>query len=373
MASKTSEIVAEKIIALPVDTKNNKPKNPQDPVITYYEFPFRYEYEENLRGDFKVQLPRILCRGGIKKDENNGRTSFSMKLTFPMNRTDIRNEELRQDVNAKTRAFVKNWDEVLYPTLGAKIVENRKSLGTRPLQVTLETFQMIFKNPIYHAEDKDGNRIPGRDPTMYIKLNPFGQKKTRFYRPGKDEPELLSWTSLMKEEIDPNANNDQELIIDFAPVVWLKKMYCNGRSLSLQMEMEQALIYEPPRWESIKSSQFDENKKVISNDPDLLNRWEDAFKFLTTPNEPAKVKEVVTPKPESGSSSYMDFLSRNQETTVPSSVNDIPEKEQTEPEDKPEPKEPKKTKKVIKKVVKKKPEPPSEDEASGNDDGSDAE
>jgi hypothetical protein len=375
MPPKTTQIVAENIVALPAESKQNKPKNPQDPVITYYEIQFQYRFAENVCDLFKVEFPRVQCKGGIlKKIEPDGRVNYSMKLTFASERPDIKDTTMRNDVIKKNKAFIDNWDNVLYPAVGQKIVDNRKGLGKTPLAVTIDTFSMICKNPMYHPMDKEGTVIQGRDPTMFVKLNGFGQNKTRFYRPTNGDPELLPWSKLTKDSLGVDIGDDKELVIDFAPVVWIKKLYCGGGKLSIQMEMEQALLYEPPCLEVIQSSQSESSKKVVQNDPELLNRWEEAFKFLTSPEEVTPTKSEVPSKPEGVASSHTDFLSQNAPTKVPSPVIEPP-KELTppaSPEKSPEPKKTKPTK--TKKVVKKKQQPVSESEGSGEDNaGSDNE
>lgn len=346
MSPKTNEIVSEKIHSLPVEPKQSKPRSPTDPIVKYFEIPLRFEAEENIKDVFNLEFPMVTCAGIVERREADGRINYSVQVRFPLDVPEV-------------KKFVDKWNNVLYPRLCQIIVDSKRHLGTTPLSVTMDTIIMIFKNPMYYPIDKlSGERIPGRDPSMFIKLFSYndGKYRTNFF---DIEKEVMEWKSM-----------SGDVTVDFAPIVQLKKIYFGGGKLSLQMEMREALV-TAIRKQRVESSQSELVDKFVKANPNAIKDWHDQIAFLTesTPTS-ADVKSKATSSPtdekEAGvenSSSYKDFLNQAKGTPPSSPTESFFESKSSEPKSP----ETKKTKPVVKKkIVKAKVKAESDQEAESD-------
>lgn len=339
MAPKTNELNTDKLITLPVDAKQSQPRKEGDPIVKYYEIPIRQEYAGGIKDVCRIEFPFVKSSGIVTRKETDGRLTYSIQLKFSMK-------------DPKTVKFIENWNK-MYKHLGTKIVENRMKLGSTPLNVKEETVEMIFKNPMYFPIDKlTGELIPNRDPSMFVKLFNYGKAKSQFF--GLDM-KPIDWKVLENVEIE------------HAPIVQIKKIYFGGGKCSLQMQMDETVV-KSISTQTAETSQGDLVKSILENNPDALKSLHEQISFLTgnpgTSLPPlslstplANDSKVVEDTPITENSSYTDFLKRNDKNTPEPETKEVIEnkKKTTKAADK-------------KKVVKKPPTPePSESEEDNSD------
>lgn len=147
--------------------------------VTYNEIKFLYNYgttEEPVLAELFVELPELPMTGVIAKQGDmatgkNGpyqKMNYSTKVTF-----DLCNPSNRKEV------------EIALLKIHEIYMATSQILGQYKGKLKMPHFnplmpEVLYKDPIYWPMDDKGEKMEGRDPSMYLKLRNYGHAKTLF-------------------------------------------------------------------------------------------------------------------------------------------------------------------------------------------------
>ena len=198
----------------------------QNGKVNYKEVPIQYNYgtvDHPIIDSCFIECPEVLSYGGVQcerktlppKSEGDPpylQEKYSMMFTF-----DLQNQEC-------------------VDCLG-KIDEMHRAaayaFGAHKGKVGMYDFDperpgSTFKNPLYYKRDQvTGERIKGRNPTLWVKLNHWKNNKTLF-------------TDLNENPIDWSLLTDVE--VKMIPLIHVEKIYVGGGKASLQLKLVSAVI-----------------------------------------------------------------------------------------------------------------------------------
>ena len=328
-----TEVVASKLLANAPEIKSI----PNQPGQSFQQIALNYNYgtdEAPIIDDCFVQLPPVHSTGILEKpDPQNGKTSYSMYVPFSL--TDSKHLTYIEKHNA---LYMRSAEHIFHYKGPLKMPH----FNAQNPEVSL------YKNPLYFPLDKTtGERIPGKNPSMYFKLIKRGvgnnENKTLFTIPSRDKTgkptlEPIDWSLLY--------NVDMVMI----PLVQYEKVYIGGGKPSLQLKIVSAIVLDiKPRGST--SRQQSTANTIITEDPDLANKLSEQIAKLTaerqdtlsapslstaSTNAPSSSLPQIlnnTPQVKSfGTSSLQDFLSQTtnpyQQSTpgpqTPSPLNSVP-------------------------------------------------
>ncbi len=180
MTNKTityDEFDAKKLIGSEPKSETIKKENGD---LTYHEIKFLYNYgteAEPVLGELFVELPELPMTGVIEKKGDvvpgkNGqpyqKMNYSTKISF-----DLSNPTNRKDVEM---ALLKIHE--IYMATSQILGQYKGKLKMPHFNATQP--QVLYKDPIYWPTDDAGEKMQGRDPSMYLKLRNYGYAKTLF-------------------------------------------------------------------------------------------------------------------------------------------------------------------------------------------------
>lgn len=194
--------------------------------ISYKEIPLTYNYatpENPIVDSLYFECPEVTCFGGIKSEikefsaRKDGESDYvrekhSMMFTFNL-----------QD--SECVDCLGKWDELHKGT--AQVLNKHKG------KVGLYSFNPDhpgeqYKHPIYYKMDPNTcERIKGRNPTIWVKLNHWNTNKTLF-------------TDVDENPIDWSLLKDVE--IKLIPLLHIEKIYVGGGKASLQIKLVSAVV-----------------------------------------------------------------------------------------------------------------------------------
>lgn len=201
---------------------------------TYHETPLLYNYgttEVPIVDRCFVEFPPVMCNGGIvyqkeekksTKPQNNKnpgdemyvKESYSVMFTFDLQDPDI-------------QKFLPKMDE-LHRGVAQSLVPWKAKIGLRHLDPKNPEATGL-KNPIYYKVNELTNeRVVGRNPSLWVKLNHWKNSKTMF-------------TDLNNNPIDWSLLYDVD--IKMIPLVNAKQVY-SGTKASIQFELVSAIILD---------------------------------------------------------------------------------------------------------------------------------
>lgn len=193
--------------------------------ITYNEIELLYNYgtdEEPIVSSLYIELPEVSASGIYKKDEGmrmgkNGpypKISYSTKITFDLAKQDTR-EELQKCIAQLHDLYMKT----------SEIMGEHKGKLRYP-KFDPKNPEVLYKNPVIAPSDAAGVAIDGKNPYMYLKLNPFGANKTVYV-------DLAGTTQ--------NWNSLENVFMRGVPLIHFSNLYC-GAKPSLQCKMVNMVI-----------------------------------------------------------------------------------------------------------------------------------
>lgn len=198
----------------------------QNGKVSYKEVPIQYNYgtpEAPIIDSCFFECPEVLSYGGIQCErktlppKNEGdppyiQEKFSMMFSFDLQEEEcagclVKLDELHK---ASSFAFAKHKGKV-----GMYDFDPERPGGS-------------FKNPVYYTRDPvTGERVKGRNPTLWVKLNHWKNNKTLF-------------TDLNENSIDWSLLTDVE--VKMIPLLHIEKIYIGGGKASLQIKLVSAVI-----------------------------------------------------------------------------------------------------------------------------------
>lgn len=209
--------------------EGSKPKSKEFPgaggqTIKYKEVPLQYNYgtpENPIIDSCFLELPIVTSYGGIvvkretKPPKNPGdppyiKESYSMMFTF-----DLQDEDCR--------LCLSKLDE-LHMGSAREMGKHKADLGMYDFDPTRPSG---YKNPVYYKRDQaTGERIKGKNPSMWVKLNHWKTNRTLF-------------TDLNANPIEWDLLRDVEM--KMIPLLHIEKIYV-GTKPSLQVKMVSAIV-----------------------------------------------------------------------------------------------------------------------------------
>ncbi len=198
----------------------------QNGKVSYQEIPLTYNYgseEAPIIDSCYFECPEVLSYGGIQSEcktlppKNEGDAPYiqekhSMMFTFNL-----------QD--AECVACLDKWDQL--HTGSAKALENYKG-KVKMYSFTAEHPGELYKHPIYYKMDTNTcERVKGRNPTIWVKLNHWKNNRTLF-------------TDLDENPIDWDLLRDVE--VKMIPLIHVEKIYIGGGKASLQIKLVSAVV-----------------------------------------------------------------------------------------------------------------------------------
>lgn len=193
---------------------------------TYHEIPIQYNYgtdEAPIIDSCFIELPMVKTNGGIvcKKEEKKSRNpgdphyikeSYSMMFIF-----DLQNKDCVE--------CLQKLDD-LHRGVAHAIAPHKTKIG-KPYFDPNNPEATGLRNPVYYKMDQLTNeRVKGRNPTMWMKMNHWKNNKTLF-------------TDLNGNPIDWSLIVDVEAQI--IPLIHIEKVY-SGSTTSIQMKMVSGVI-----------------------------------------------------------------------------------------------------------------------------------
>ena len=280
------------------DKKTNKTNS-------YKEKPLSYNYGTQTvkRVDsLNVEGPELKCPFGLKKEINGqGFYEYTAMFRLPLNEPEVK--EFCGSLDKIHHACCLDVVKIKGSFNAGFKVEDPESTG--------------FKKPIKYQEDKtSGDRIEGRDPSLYAKLNV--QKLGKMKPDGTRNPpwgEKTLFTGLDEKEA---VDFDMLIGVEFScvPVFHLEKIYIGGGHCSIQIKLKSAVLASVPMRPNSISMQSDTIRRLREKNPDLKERLEQQL-FAEKPKQlmpsvSTETKEPETKEPESdsdGLKSMKSFLS----------------------------------------------------------------
>lgn len=196
---------------------------------TYHETPLLYNYgtsEKKIIDQCYIEFPAVTTTGGIvyqsevKKstksknpgEENYNKETYSMMFVF-----DLKNPEMEK--------FLKKMDE-LHVGVAHALVPWKGKIGLRHLDPKNPEATGL-KNPVFYKLNQLTNeRVDGRNPSIWVKLNHWKNNKTLF-------------TDLEGNPVDWSLLTDVEATM--VPLMHVEKVY-SGATHSIQFKMISAVI-----------------------------------------------------------------------------------------------------------------------------------
>ncbi len=198
----------------------------QNGKVTYKYIPLLYNYgvpNSPIIDSCYFEFPEISCHGGIvsKKETKPAlkdgdapylKESFSMMFTFNL-------------LDPECVACLNKMDELHRGT--ARVLAKHKG------KVGMYSFNPehpgeIYKHPIYYKIDPvTCERVAGRNPSLWVKLNGYKNNKTLFTDLNKN---VIDWALL--------ADVDVKMI----PLLHVEKIYIGGGKASLQIKLHSAIV-----------------------------------------------------------------------------------------------------------------------------------
>jgi len=211
--------------ATKIDSCEPKKKSFGGGKIEYSDVPLQYNYgtvTQPLIGQFFVELPEVLCYGGIKSDTETkpplkeGDPPYVKERHAMMFSFDLKSEE---NINCLNKL-----DEVW---MGCS-----RALGKQKAKVGLFDYDperpgSSFKNPVYYKRDQvSGERVKGIAPSLWVKLNAYRTNKTLFT---DVEGEPIDWSLLADVEVK------------LVPLIMYSHIYV-GTKITLQIKLISAIV-----------------------------------------------------------------------------------------------------------------------------------
>ena len=197
--------------------------------ISYKEIPLFYNYgtvEQVISEPFYMELPEIESTGIIVKEEQKQgkdgaytKTSYSMMFKF-----DLSNPEHVEALAQLDRVHA-----------AASFIIGQNKGKLKWFDYDWERPGNLFKNPVYyHKDELTGEKIAGRNPTLWAKLNHWENNKTLFtppLSPGQKEPNSIDWPLLRGVDLKS------------FPLIHFEKNYI-GSKASLQIKLPSSIVTE---------------------------------------------------------------------------------------------------------------------------------
>jgi hypothetical protein len=198
----------------------------QNGKVTYKYIPLLYNYgvpNAPIIDSCYFEFPEVSCHGGIvsKKETKPAlkdgdapylKESFSMMFTFNL-------------LDPECVACLNKMDELHKGT--ARVLAKHKG------KVGMYSFNPehpgeIYKHPIYYKIDPvTCERVAGRNPSLWVKLNGYKNNKTLFTELNKS---VIDWALL--SEVD----------VKMIPLLHVEKIYIGGGKASLQIKLHSAIV-----------------------------------------------------------------------------------------------------------------------------------
>ena len=209
-----------------VDGSEPKEKSFDGGKTKYKEIPLLYNYgtpETPIIDQFFFELPEIKSFGGInstieeKPPRVEGDPPYIKESHAIMFSFDLRDPECKECLT--------KLDELYMGT--AKALGKFKGKVNR-MHFNPDAPQGAYKHPVYWKYDTaTGERVPGRNPSMWVKLNHWTNNKTLF-------------TDIEGNPIDWELLTDVE--VKMYPLLHVEKIYCGSGLPSLQIKVVSAVI-----------------------------------------------------------------------------------------------------------------------------------
>jgi len=202
------------------ETKNGK--------VSYKEIPLQYNYgtqESPIIDTCFFEGPILKCYGGIntKREDKPAlkegdppyvKESHSIMFTF-----DLLDEECV--------ACLEKFEE-LHRSAAQQLGKFKGKVGL--FDFNPEHPGSTFKNPIYwHRDTVTGERVKGKNPSLWVKLNHYRNNKTLF-------------TDLNETPIDWSLLTEVEMKL--LPLIQVEKIYVGGGKASLQLKLVSAVVVD---------------------------------------------------------------------------------------------------------------------------------
>lgn len=196
---------------------------PNQPGQSYSEIKLSYNYgteEQPIITGCYFELPEIECNGIVtREDQKTGKNGPYTKVSSSqMIRFNLQNEEVRE--------CLEKFDQ-LHSRASHIIGKYKGKLKMHDFDP--ERPGSSFKNPIYYARDENtGEKIKGRNPSLWVKLNNWSGNKTLF-------------TDLNGTPINWDVLKDVDM--KMVPLLHVEKIYI-GSKASLQLRLTSAIVTE---------------------------------------------------------------------------------------------------------------------------------
>lgn len=195
---------------------------------TYHETPLLYNYGTStapIIDQCFIEFPAVTTNGGIvyqsetKKSKNPGEENYNKETYSMMFVFDLKNSEIP--------GFLGKMDE-LHHGVAQAILPWKGKIGLRHLDPKNPEATGL-KNPVFYKLDQITNeRVKGRNPSIWVKLNHWKNNKTLF-------------TDLNGTPIDWSLLNEVEATM--VPLMHVEKVY-SGATTSIQFKMVSAVIID---------------------------------------------------------------------------------------------------------------------------------
>lgn len=228
----------------------------------YQQIILNYNYGTDEKPDVKdlfIELPHV-SSSGISEMAGKEGEKISYSMYVPLNIRD-----------PKCELFIKKYSEMFNKT--AAILEKNRVAVKLPAFKGEMSEMCGYKHPIYYPTDKvTGEKIIGRNPSMYVKLHKAGA--------GHLEEKTL-FTDLKRNPIDWKLLYGVEM--NMIPLVHVKKIYI-GVKPSLQMEIVSAVVTRliKKNTETRQSSTID---SWIQQNPDADEKLQEQIAKLNLDNQ----------------------------------------------------------------------------------------
>lgn len=194
--------------------------------INYKEIPLQYNYgtpEAPIIDSCFFECPEVSSYGGIvcKRDTKPAakegdppyiKESYSMMFTF-----NLQDKECVE--------CLEKWDD-LHKGTAQTLAKHKGKVGMYSFNP--EHPGEIFKHPIYYKIDPvTCERVAGRNPSLWVKLNSWKNNKTLF-------------TDINENVIDWALLTDVE--VKMIPLIHVEKIYIGGGKASLQLKLHSAIV-----------------------------------------------------------------------------------------------------------------------------------
>lgn len=205
------------VIEAPQEQKIEKTKGKKKEVIRYYTSTYAYQDDDDVH-QFYIELPITTCEGGVlERAEENGRTSFSVKLKFDCQDTDIEKRETERFLTSMDNLWERTVEHVYKNKTKFKLDPSLDETQVRPL----------VKKPMYYRLDANGERLGF--PSNYYKLGVYDNGRTPFFDLNNN---VIDWSLLHEVKFKCKA------------IVRVRHLYTSKQS-SVQMSVKQVTIVGP--------------------------------------------------------------------------------------------------------------------------------